>query len=210
MTMDPLVDARRRPEEGDARGISCLRATVAGLDARLGRPGHSERVGLYSVLIGVRVGFPRASLARLLLAAQLHDVGSSSIPAHVLNAARPLAADERALVRSHPVASEAALLQVGLVEESRWVRHHHERWDGQGYPDGLRGEAIPFQSRIIAGAERLEALTARRAYRPALTSKEAVGCVAACASTALDKNVAAALTEMLMEGLAGAADTRAS
>jgi HD-GYP domain-containing protein (c-di-GMP phosphodiesterase class II) len=90
---------------------------------------------------------------------------------------------------------------LGLRREAGWVRHHHERWDGRGYPDGLAGEAIPLESRIIAGAERLQALRSARRYRAALTAPAAARRLDAEAGTTLDPAVARVGVALLEEGI---------
>jgi HD-GYP domain-containing protein (c-di-GMP phosphodiesterase class II) len=142
------------------------------------------------VLIAVRLKARLASLQRLMLAAQLHDVGCVAVPQRLLESGMAFENEVRELLEAHVVEGARALIELGLAREAAWVRHHHECWDGNGYPDGLAGESIPLESRIIAGAERLEAMRSSRQYRRALTTAEAATRLEAEAGTVLDPAVA--------------------
>jgi HD-GYP domain-containing protein (c-di-GMP phosphodiesterase class II) len=192
------------PSDPDAGipGLARLRALVATLDAcDPSRRGHSQRVAYYSVLIAVRLKARMASVQRLMLAAQLHDVGCVAVPERVLETTARFGDELRELVEAHVVEGERALVNLGLVHEATWVRHHHERWDGNGYPDRLAGDSIPLESRIIAGAERLHALRSARLYRLALTTSEAAGRLEAEAGRVLDPDVARIGMALLDEGV---------
>src|SRR5439155_26362703 len=102
---------------------------------------------------------------------------------------------------AHAVEGARALVELGLAREAAWVRHHHECWDGSGYPDGLTGESIPLESRIIAGAERLEAMRSTRQYRRALTRAEAAARVELAAGTGLDPAGARVGVPLVEEGM---------
>jgi len=192
------------PIDPDAEipGVSRLRGLVAVLDSSdPSRHGHSQRVGYYSVLIAVRLKARLASLQRLMLAAQLHDVGCLAVPQELLETRTTFEDEVRELVEAHAVEGARALVELGLAREAAWVRHHHECWDGSGYPDGLTGESIPLESRIIAGAERLEAMRSTRQYRRALTAAEAAARLELEAGTGLDPAVARVGVALLDEGI---------
>jgi HD-GYP domain-containing protein (c-di-GMP phosphodiesterase class II) len=142
-----------------------IRALALALDARdpLTRH-HSDRVARYSIALGIRLDCDKdpARLENLIAAAFLHDVGIIGVPDGVLQKEGGFLAHEMQLMREHAVIGERLLDGAGMPLQAKWVRHHHERVDGQGYPDGLVGEAIPFESRIIAVVEALEAMTAAR------------------------------------------------
>lgn len=152
-----------------------LHALVAAVDAKDPYTAtHSERVTRLALKLGKAVGLPRETLHIVEYAGLLHDVGKIGIPDHVLLKPGPLTSSEWSLIREHPVRSAEIIAQVPeLVEVATVARHHHERLDGAGYPDGLRGDAIPYASQIIAVADTYEALTTARAYRPALSSQDA-------------------------------------
>jgi HD-GYP domain-containing protein (c-di-GMP phosphodiesterase class II) len=188
--------------DSDIPGIARLRGIVADFDASdPSRYGHSQRVAYSSVLIAVRINACAGSLQRLMLAAHLHDVGCVSVPRWVLETTTAYEHTVRELVEAHVVAGEQALVDLGLLREAVWVRHHHERWDGRGYPDGLAGERIPLESRIIAGAERLQALTSSRRYRSALAVPAALARLEFAAGTTLDPAVARVAIALLQDGV---------
>jgi len=137
--------------------------------------GHSERVARYAVKIAERIGLDRERIKRVYWASLVHDIGKIYIPQDLLNKNGRFTEDEYEFVKIHPVKSEEILSQVEELKDlGKIVRHHHERWDGKGYPDGLSGENIPLESRIIAVADAFEAMTAERPYKKALSLKEAI------------------------------------
>lgn len=145
--------------------LDIVRPLALALDARdpLTRH-HSDRVSRYAVALGIRLGIDKepGRLDKLIAAAFLHDIGILGVPDGILQKEGGFLAHEMQVMREHAVIGERILDASGLPEIAKWVRHHHERVDGQGYPDGLVGEAIPFESRLIAIVEALEAMTAAR------------------------------------------------
>jgi putative nucleotidyltransferase with HDIG domain len=137
--------------------------------------GHSEKVAELAKKMAKRLGFSPKMVERIYNAAFLHDIGKIGIPDHILKKPTILSKEEMMMVKNHPIMGEDILREVDIFNnrESKWVRHHHERWDGKGYPDGLRGEEIPLPSRIISVADVYEALTSDRPYRKALSHEEA-------------------------------------
>lgn len=140
------------------------------LDLRDGYTGqHSSTVVALCEQVGRRVGVAGDDLEHLRIAAHLHDLGKIGVPDQILHKPGPLDDAEWSIMREHPVWGARALEQVpGFRSASRAVRHHHERWDGRGYPDGLSGEDIPIGARVIAVCDAYEAMTSTRPYRPAL------------------------------------------
>jgi HD-GYP domain-containing protein (c-di-GMP phosphodiesterase class II) len=142
-----------------------VRALGLALDARdpLTRH-HSDRVARYALAVGIRLGCDNDPnhLENLIAAAFLHDIGILGVPDGVIQKDGGFLAHEMQLMREHAVIGERILDGSGMPLQAKWVRHHHERVDGTGYPDGLEGEAIPFESRVIAVVESLEAMTAAR------------------------------------------------
>ena len=140
------------------------------LDLRDGYTGqHSSTVVSLCEEVGRRVGVAGAELEHLRIAAHLHDLGKIGVPDQILHKPGPLDDAEWSIMREHPVWGARALEQIpGFRAASHAVRHHHERWDGTGYPDGLAGEDIPIGARVIAVCDAYEAMTATRPYRPAL------------------------------------------
>jgi HD-GYP domain-containing protein (c-di-GMP phosphodiesterase class II) len=187
------------PEElQDMRTIHALALAVDDKD-RYTR-NHSERVALYATAVAVHTGLPVEHIERIAIAGTLHDVGKLAIPDSVLLKPGPLTSDEFALVQRHSTAGERTVLALGLDDVATWIRHHHERWDGKGYPDGLAGESIPLPSRIIGAADALDAMTTARAYRGAFSLEQATGELAEQAGKQFDPHVANCLIELLGNG----------
>jgi response regulator RpfG family c-di-GMP phosphodiesterase len=136
--------------------------------------GHARRVAWYAGLLAERVGLDASEREELRCAAFLHDLGQVGVPSDVLGRPGPLEAGEREALRRHPEIG-ARLLQPLAVPRAvaDGVRHHHERWDGGGYPDGLRGAEIPRAARIVALADAYDALTSARPHREALSPEAA-------------------------------------
>lgn len=150
-------------------------ALATALEARDGYTlGHGERVAALAVLIGREMQLPTRTLRSLIAGALLHDVGKIGVPDSVLHKRGPLDELERLQVEEHPLRGAEMLRKtLGDTPEADIIRHHHEHWDGGGYPDGLRGTGIPLVARITCVADVYDALRSNRAYREALTPAEA-------------------------------------
>ena len=137
--------------------------------------GHVSRVGAYALAIGRELGLPAWDLRSLALAAQMHDVGKIGTPDAILRKPGPLTDEEYAVIKRHAVRGDEIAGRTPALRPLRdAIRHHHERWDGAGYPDGLAGEMIPLFARIIAVADTYDALTSPRPYRNALSHDAAL------------------------------------
>jgi putative nucleotidyltransferase with HDIG domain len=154
--------------------------TIAGLaEALLERDRytgeHSESVAELAVQVAYSLGLDERRVEQVRTAAVLHDIGKVGIPDDVLHKPGKLSAREWDTMREHPVIGERIVRTIpGLGPVARIVRHEHERWDGDGYPDGLAGEAIPIGSRIILACDAYHAMTSDRPYRRALSHGDAV------------------------------------
>ena len=135
---------------------------------------HASEVAEWAVAIGRAIGMHRDSLERLELAALLHDVGKSEIPREILAKPGPLDAAEWRVVRRHPEEGARVLSHSYFDDVRHIVLHHHERYDGTGYPYGLFGRSIPLESRIIAVADAWHAMTCDRPYRSAMSEERAL------------------------------------
>ncbi|WP_264841735.1 sensor domain-containing diguanylate cyclase/phosphohydrolase [Caldinitratiruptor microaerophilus] len=153
-----------------------LHTLTAAIDARDPYThGHSNRVAEYTVAIARQMGLSPQDIERLRYAALLHDIGKLGVDDRVLRKRGPLNAAERAAMMEHPVIGAQLLEKAGVFEEvMAGVRHHHEWYNGGGYPDGLAGEAIPLDARIIGVADAFDAMTSDRPYRPALSPAQAL------------------------------------
>lgn len=136
--------------------------------------GHCERLAAYSVALGRELGLPPEELTALDRGGALHDLGKIGIPDAILLKPGGLSEAEWAIMREHPVIGERICLPLrSLQRVLPIIRHHHERWDGNGYPDGLAGEAIPLTARILQVVDIFDALRTARPYKPALSLKTA-------------------------------------
>jgi HD-GYP domain-containing protein (c-di-GMP phosphodiesterase class II) len=146
--------------------LRALRGFNSMLEAKdPGTMGHSRRVELHALRIGAQMGLSVPALEDLRLAASLHDIGKVGLPDHILNKPSDLTDNEFARVREHSGVGAAMLAQLGGYEVIDGIRHHHERWDGTGYPAQLAGDEIPMFARIIAVADTFDAITSSRPYR---------------------------------------------
>jgi diguanylate cyclase (GGDEF)-like protein len=165
---------------------------------------HSEHVTSLALFLADELGLADDDRRRLRLAGLLHDVGKVGIPDAILRKPGPLTDAEYAAVKQHVALGDAMVGAVPQLAEVRAsVRHHHERWDGSGYLDGLRGDAIPLLARVLAVADAYSAMTTDRPYRKALTPKEALARVAKAAGTQLDPALAMAFVAAMRRKLAG-------
>lgn len=171
--------------------LQTAKALAQALDARDHlTANHANRTAYLASLIAQRIGFSGLALRNLELAATLHDIGKIGIPEHILTKPGKLTPEEMAIMRLHPVISAEILGQVAnMGEVARLVRHHHERWDGKGYPDGLKGTEIPLGSRIIALADTVEAMSARRHYRDPLPPDAILAEIRRCSGSQFDPDV---------------------
>jgi len=148
--------------------------------------------------VAERLGLPEPSVWRCRLGGLLHDVGKVAIPDRILLKPGALDQAEWALMRTHPaIGAEIVGRFAPLREAAATVRHHHERLDGSGYPDGLAGSAIPIEARIVAAVDAYSAMTATRPYSPARTPADAAQELRASAGSHLDPDVVAALIDVL-------------
>jgi diguanylate cyclase (GGDEF)-like protein len=160
---------------------------------------HSQTVSNLCAAIGARLGLGGERLARLRVAGLLHDVGKIGIPDAILRKPDKLDAEEFEQMKTHTVLGQNIVLAAEMPERARWVRHHHERIDGSGYPDGLVGSEIPLEARIIHVADAFEAMTSDRPYRKAPGKRFAVEELQRNAGTQFDERVVEALLQVLDE-----------
>jgi HD-GYP domain-containing protein (c-di-GMP phosphodiesterase class II) len=191
------LDHASARDSGRQRVSAHVDALAAAMDLRDRRTAqHSEDVVELAQLVGRMLDLDTAALLELEFAARLHDVGKIRVPDRVLNKPGPLDADERAVMRRHPAWGAETLSGVpGLEVVATIVRFHHERWDGGGYPDGLRGPCIPLASRIIAVCDAFGAMTCDRPYRDGMPEGHALGELRAGAGTQFDPAVVDAFCE---------------
>jgi putative nucleotidyltransferase with HDIG domain len=200
-TAEELSVAIERQEKAH---LSFASALVTTLDARdQYTAGHSAAVAIYARDIAERLGLPEAEQRMAHLCGLVHDIGKIGLHAGLLEKPGPLTLEERRLMEQHAVIGERILAKVeDYADIARIVRHHHERVDGRGYPDGLVGEGIPLLSRIIAAADAYNAMTSHRPYRDVMPTRVARLRMAQAVGTQFDTSVIAAFEALL----AGAAE----
>jgi putative nucleotidyltransferase with HDIG domain len=171
-----LADVDRRLQDLQDIFLQVVRKWGESIESKdLYTAGHCERVADYSSLLARKVGFDEQTLVWFRMGAFLHDVGKTAIPAEILNKEGKLSDEEWLLMKEHTVRGVELLSNIEFPWDVRpMVRSHHERWDGTGYPDGLRGRAIPLSARILCVADVFDALTTTRSYRKAFTVTEAL------------------------------------
>jgi putative two-component system response regulator len=162
-----LLDQLERAESV----ITALGATIEARDVYTS--GHCERLAAYAVAVGDALGVPPSLRRALRLGGYLHDLGNIAVPDGVLLKPGPLTPAERKEVNRHPDVGADLVRSLHTLDDVRpLIRHHHERWDGSGYPDGLRGEAIPLGARIMSVVDVYDALRTARPYKPPLSLAE--------------------------------------
>jgi HD-GYP domain-containing protein (c-di-GMP phosphodiesterase class II) len=163
---------------------------------------HSRGVVDLALAVADRFGLDAAQRRRVEFGALLHDVGKITVPKQIINKPGPLSPAEWEVIHKHTIEGERMLNRVGgvLAEAGRVVRSTHEHYDGNGYPDGLAGEAIPIESRIISCCDAYSAMTTTRPYRSAMAVDEAIAELRGCAGTQFDPAVAALLVDLIEAG----------
>jgi diguanylate cyclase (GGDEF)-like protein/putative nucleotidyltransferase with HDIG domain len=172
------------------RAAASLARAVDSRDAYIGS--HSERVANLAGEIAAQLDLPAEDVELTRLAGRLHDLGKLAIPEEILRKPAALGDAERLVIERHPQIGFRMLESLGVDPIANWVLHHHERWDGAGYPEGLAGDRIPLGARIIFVSDAFDAMTSDRLYRDALSYEDAVAEVERCAGSQFDPDVVAA------------------
>jgi putative nucleotidyltransferase with HDIG domain len=177
------------------RGTALLMSDLLEADDAYTGGEHSHGVVALALAVGDALGLGARDRRNLEFAALLHDIGKIRVPDEIINKPGKLTDAEFEIVKRHPVAGQEMLERVGgvLAQVGIIVRHHHERWDGRGYPDRIAGEAIPLAARIICVCDAYSAMTTNRPYRAALPVADAVAELERCSSDQFDPNVVMAL-----------------
>jgi len=194
-----LDQANRLLKERSTAAMESLTATVDARDAYTA--GHSRRVQQFALAIGTELGLSKAELELLGHAALFHDIGKLAVPDAVLQKAGALTPEEWTLVQRHVEAGAEIISRLGFLNDAvPTIRHHHERFDGEGYPDGLEGEEIPLGARIIHVADAYDSMLSTRVYRPARPQCEALAELERMAGTHFCPRCVAALEASLSAG----------
>jgi putative nucleotidyltransferase with HDIG domain len=195
---ETFKEERARAQELRDSYFATVRALTNAVEARDAYTGkHAERVAAYALEIGAALGQRWAGSPEIEFGFLLHDIGKVAIPDSILHKPEPLTAQERELIQQHPVIGWEIVRQVDFLgAASDVVRHHHERWDGDGYPDALKGDNIPLTARVFAVADTLDALTTARPYRAASPIEEARALIQDARGSQFDPAVADAFASM--------------
>jgi HD-GYP domain-containing protein (c-di-GMP phosphodiesterase class II) len=182
-----------------------LAAITRALEERDQTQGHGARVAALAEPIAHRLGWAPDRIARLRFAAPLHDIGKVAVARDILRKVGPLTLEELAEIRRHPSAGVDIVMPLRYARRALpYVLFHHERWDGTGYPCGLRTDAIPVEARLLAVADAFDAMVSPRPYRHVLSHERALAEISACAGTQFDPLIAELFLEVWSERLVDA------
>jgi putative two-component system response regulator len=180
--------------------VNLLANTIEGRDAYT--HGHVERVARYARCLAEALGWADEHLQKLEFGARLHDIGKIVVPDHILNKDGPLTPAEWEAMRQHPQAGSRILRGITHLQDILpYVLYHHERWDGSGYPHGLRGKDIPVEGRVLAVADVYDALTTARPYHPARPRDEVIKFLKLNAGRLFDPNLISVFLHLLETGV---------
>ena len=193
---DELKDTYEKLENAYMESIETLRYTVEAKDSYT--RGHSDRVSAYSVLIGEKLGLPEEDINNLRIGGLFHDIGKIGVPDSILLKEAKLTDDEYSEIKNHPAIGAHILSNATIFKDIiPIVKHHHERYDGNGYPGKLKGEDIPYLARIAAVADSFDAMTSKRTYRNSLPLDVVISEFERCKGTQFDPNLADVFLDIL-------------
>ena len=186
-------------EDLEASYLSAVRALANSIDAKdTYTMGHSERVAKYSVEIGKKLNLDQDELKTLYIGALLHDIGKIGIPEAIINKTDKLTNEEFQEIKTHPTRGAMIIEPAKFLKEKvPLIKYHHERYDGKGYPEGLKGEEIPLLARIICCADSFDAMTSKRAYRDTMPIDYARKEMIRCSETQFDPKIVNAFLEVI-------------
>ena len=193
---EELANANEKLERAYLDTVQTLRYTVEAKDPYT--RGHSDRVSEYSVLIGEKMGLSEENIKTLRVGGLFHDIGKIGIPDSILLKTDKLSDDEYSEIKNHPSIGAHILGAASIFKNIiPIVKHHHERFDGRGYPSGLKGDEIPFLARIAAVADTFDAMTSKRSYRNALDLQFVKEEIQRCKGTQFDPQIADVFLDIL-------------
>ena len=193
---EELEDSKEQLEQAYLDMVQTLRYTVEAKDTYT--RGHSDRVSEYSVLIGEKLGLPEEQIKTLRVGGLFHDIGKIGIPDSILLKPGKLTDDEYSEIKNHPAIGAHILGSAKIFQDIiPIVKHHHEKYDGNGYPSRLKGEEIPYLARIAAVADTFDAMTSRRSYRGPIDVEQVKEEIKRCEGTQFDPQIAEAFLDIL-------------
>ena len=191
-----LHETNQKLEKAYMESIETLRYTVEAKDPYT--KGHSDRVAQYSLLIGKKMGLSEEEQNKLLIGGLFHDIGKIGVPDTILRKTDKLTDEEYSEIKNHPSIGAHILAPATIFQEIiPIVKHHHEKFDGRGYPSQLKGEDIPLYARIAAVADTFDAMTSKRPYRDALPVETVIAEVERCKGTQFDPQIADIFLDIL-------------
>ena len=184
---------------GAAETISSIKTLIAVINAKDRYTyGHVERVVFYCALFAEKLDFSEEEKNKLIFAAYLHDIGKINIPESILMKTDPLTREEWELLRSHPQKAEEIIRNIASLQDMiPIVLQHHERYDGSGYPYGLKGDELQYLSRVLTVVDSFDAMTSNRPYQARKSYKEAVEELKRCSGTQFDPEIAARFIDLI-------------
>jgi diguanylate cyclase (GGDEF)-like protein/PAS domain S-box-containing protein len=201
------VFSRRGAERAEAPSLRAMRALAWAVDAKDPHTHrHSARVADLAVRLATALGWTITRAAQLREAGLVHDVGKIAVPDAILFKPGPLTAQEYAQMASHAEIGAQIVADVLSPEQAAWVRAHHERWDGGGYPDGLTGDEIPEEARLLTLADCWDVIVSSRSYKPSSSTEEALAEVGRCSGSQFWPVAVGALERLVAAGAVGAAE----
>jgi len=191
-----LSETNQKLEKAYMESIETLRYTVEAKDPYT--KGHSDRVAQYSVLIGKKMGLSEDEQKTLMVGGLFHDIGKIGVPDTILRKPDKLTDEEYSEIKNHPSIGAHILAPATIFKEIiPIVKHHHEKYDGKGYPSQLAGENIPLFARIAAVADTFDAMTSKRTYRDELPLETVIAEIERCKGTQFDPNIADIFLDIL-------------
>jgi HD-GYP domain-containing protein (c-di-GMP phosphodiesterase class II) len=197
-----IAQLKKAAHENHLLFLNSVRMLAAAIDAKDPYTrGHSERVARYSIGIGKNLALPEKDMRNLRISALLHDVGKIGIDDRILRKPGALSDEEFEVMKQHPAKGAAIMSGVAqLIDIVPGMKYHHEKWSGGGYPDGLEGEQIPMQARIVAIADTFDAMTTNRPYQKAMELGYVVEKIKSFAGTRFDPRVVDAFVSAVKRG----------
>lgn len=193
---EELSDSKEQLEQAYLDMVQTLRSAVEAKDTYT--RGHSDRVSEYSVLIGEKLGLSEEQIKTLKIGGLFHDIGKIGIPDSILLKPGKLTDDEYSEIKNHPSIGAHILGSAKTFQDIvPIVKHHHEKYDGNGYPSRLKGEDIPYLARIAAVADTFDAMTSRRSYRDAIDLQKVKDEIKRCEGTQFDPQIAEAFLDIM-------------
>ncbi|HEV2063673.1 MAG TPA: HD domain-containing phosphohydrolase, partial [Thermoanaerobaculia bacterium] len=199
---DAFAEVERRARENRELFINSIRALVQAIDAKDPYTrGHSERVAAYAETIAAEMGLPADEVEKVKLSGLLHDVGKIGVDDRIIRKPTALTEEEFELMKTHPVKGAAIMSAIPqLADVIPGMKYHHEKWQGGGYPEGLKGEEIPLPARIVTVADTFDAMTTTRPYQKAMEIQFVVDQIRQCAPSRFDPRIVEAFVSAWEKG----------